>query len=220
MVDDDGLNVLDGRPCRAKMSQPRRDEIFGVALDLFMTNGFHATSMEAIASAAKASKETLYRHFGNKEALLLRSVEEVASRITASAGRPDADSPRGALTAFGSELAALLGDDRVIGIYRVLAAEAVRAPHLARLFEDAGPRKGRAVLTALIARFASEGRLAVDGAERAAEVFSALIFGPRFREIIIGLLPPADAAEQKRLVTQAVESFCRIYPDQPDAPDF
>jgi AcrR family transcriptional regulator len=44
-----------------------RDRILGCAAEVFMTNGFHATSLEAIAKAAGASRATVYQYFAGKE---------------------------------------------------------------------------------------------------------------------------------------------------------
>jgi AcrR family transcriptional regulator len=44
-----------------------RDRILGCAADVFLTNGFHATSLDAIAKAAHASRATVYQYFAGKE---------------------------------------------------------------------------------------------------------------------------------------------------------
>lgn len=48
--------------------------ILQAALMLFRKQGLDATSIEQIATAASASKSTIYRHFGSKEALALAAV--------------------------------------------------------------------------------------------------------------------------------------------------
>src|ERR1700742_5372637 len=44
-----------------------RDRILGCAAKVFLTNGFHATSLDAIAKAAHASRATVYQYFAGKE---------------------------------------------------------------------------------------------------------------------------------------------------------
>jgi TetR/AcrR family transcriptional repressor of mexJK operon len=203
-----------------KMPQPpsRPEAIFEVALELFLTNGFRATSMESIALKARASKETLYRHFGSKEALLVRAVEAISGRVTASAMVADGACPRTALTALGRQLAGLLGNRQVIGIYRLLASEAGRSPQLAEMFADAGPRRGRAALAAMLARFAGRGLLVIHDPAVAAETFSAMILGLRFPELIIGLIPALSDAEQHAIVDRAVDDFLKIHAGRADSP--
>src|SRR6202012_5207445 len=44
-----------------------RDRILGCAEEVFLANGFHATSLDAIAKAAHASRATVYQYFAGKE---------------------------------------------------------------------------------------------------------------------------------------------------------
>jgi AcrR family transcriptional regulator len=44
-----------------------RDRILGCATEVFLANGFHATSLDAIAKAAQASRATVYQYFAGKE---------------------------------------------------------------------------------------------------------------------------------------------------------
>jgi AcrR family transcriptional regulator len=44
-----------------------RDRILGRAAEVFLANGFHATSLDAIAKAAHASRATVYQYFAGKE---------------------------------------------------------------------------------------------------------------------------------------------------------
>src|SRR5215212_10005366 len=59
---------LPGRPTRQAALELR--EIFvQMALDTFLAKGYAGASIESIADAARASKVTIYRQFGNKENL-------------------------------------------------------------------------------------------------------------------------------------------------------
>jgi AcrR family transcriptional regulator len=44
-----------------------RERILGCAAEVFLANGFHATSLDAIAKAANASRATVYQYFAGKE---------------------------------------------------------------------------------------------------------------------------------------------------------
>jgi AcrR family transcriptional regulator len=48
-----------------------RDRILGCAAKVFLANGFHATSLDAIAKAARASRATVYQYFAGKEEIFL-----------------------------------------------------------------------------------------------------------------------------------------------------
>jgi len=56
-----------------------RDRILGCAAEVFLANGFHATSLDAIAKAAHASRATVYQYFAGKE--------EIFSELSALAER-------------------------------------------------------------------------------------------------------------------------------------
>lgn len=56
-----------------------RDRILECATEVFLANGFHATSLDAIAKAAAASRATIYQYFAGKE--------EIFSELSALAER-------------------------------------------------------------------------------------------------------------------------------------
>ena len=56
-----------------------RDRIIARAAEVFLANGFHATSLDAIAKAANASRATVYQYFAGKE--------EIFRELSAAAGR-------------------------------------------------------------------------------------------------------------------------------------
>jgi AcrR family transcriptional regulator len=66
----------------------RREQLIGVARDLFAERGYEATSIEEIAERAGVSKPVVYEHFGNKEALYTiiadREVRTLVDRIKAA----------------------------------------------------------------------------------------------------------------------------------------
>src|ERR1700744_2044887 len=56
-----------------------RDRILGCAAEVFLANGFHATSLDAIAKAARASRATVYQYFAGKEEIF-RELSALAER--------------------------------------------------------------------------------------------------------------------------------------------
>jgi AcrR family transcriptional regulator len=72
----------------------RREQLIGVARQLFADQGFEATSMEEIAERAKVSKPVVYEHFKSKEGIYAviidREVRSLVERIKAalSPGHP------------------------------------------------------------------------------------------------------------------------------------
>lgn len=54
----------------------RRQHLLDAGQDLFLHDGYHATTMERVAEAAGVSKVTLYRYFTDKDDLFLTLVRE------------------------------------------------------------------------------------------------------------------------------------------------
>ena len=57
------------------MTESRRDLLVKTAVDLFYRNGYHATGIDKILTAAGVSKPTLYRHFNSKDDLIIAALE-------------------------------------------------------------------------------------------------------------------------------------------------
>jgi AcrR family transcriptional regulator len=84
----------------------RRRQLLDVALSVFSRGGFHGTSMDDVAGAARVTKPVLYQHFGSKRDLYLELLDDVAGRLveaiaaaTATAAGPRQQVERG-LTAY------------------------------------------------------------------------------------------------------------------------
>lgn len=59
----------------------KREEILHAALELIAENGFHGAPMAAIAERAKVGAGTIYRHFENKDLLIIGLYQDLEERI-------------------------------------------------------------------------------------------------------------------------------------------
>ncbi len=64
------------RPIVRRGGQHTRSEVQRVALELFTTQGYEATSLRQIADELGINKASLYYHFASKEAILLSLLED------------------------------------------------------------------------------------------------------------------------------------------------
>ena len=55
---------------------PTRQRIINAAVELFATQGITETTTKAVAKSAKVNEVTLFRHFGNKQGLVLAVISE------------------------------------------------------------------------------------------------------------------------------------------------
>ncbi len=69
----------DSRSTQRLSRAERKRQLIAHAKNLFVTQGYHATTTEKIAQAAGVSEPVLYRHFENKKALFLEVLEEIRS---------------------------------------------------------------------------------------------------------------------------------------------
>ena len=77
-----------GRPSAARVLEINR-LILEAAAERFVTDGYEGATMDAIAAAARVSKETLYARFAQKESLLRAVVEDRAAAWSAAAIKQD-----------------------------------------------------------------------------------------------------------------------------------
>jgi AcrR family transcriptional regulator len=84
---------------RSKAKSDRRSQLIGAAERLVAERGFLAVRLEDIGAAAGVSGPAIYRHFPNKEALLVELLVGISTRLLAGARAvvDGADSPRIAL---------------------------------------------------------------------------------------------------------------------------
>jgi len=71
------------RPTRLmeRRRQDARAEIVAIALELFVRDGFEATTVEAIAGAAGCAPRTFYRYFGSKEDVMFHDLPDVIAGL-------------------------------------------------------------------------------------------------------------------------------------------
>lgn len=59
----------------------KRRAILSAAHDLFLSEGFDRTSVDAVAARANVSKRTVYDYFGGKDALLIAVFEDASTHV-------------------------------------------------------------------------------------------------------------------------------------------
>src|SRR5205085_4395008 len=68
------------RPIAAARGE-RRERILASATSLFEENGFHGAGIDDIAAAAGVTGPAIYRHFKNKDAVLVALFDTLAGRL-------------------------------------------------------------------------------------------------------------------------------------------
>ncbi len=81
---------------------PRRQQILGIAAELFAARGFHGVSVAELGSACGISGPALYKHFESKDAMLAEMLVSISETLLSQGRRrvESADGPRAALEAL------------------------------------------------------------------------------------------------------------------------
>jgi TetR/AcrR family transcriptional regulator, mexJK operon transcriptional repressor len=139
-------------------TQQTRERLRAAAHRLFLQQGYLATSIDAIlAEAGISSKETLYRHYANKEALFVDVLSHLtmeqpgfSEKLAALPAPRNLPSLRLALTLLSREILSMMSQPGYLPLVRMIIAEAPRFPQLGTLFFSTVTQRGLAILTALL----------------------------------------------------------------------
>ncbi len=137
-----------GSSRRQEYAEATRNAVLQGAAACFSTTGFGATTVDAVAAAARVSKGTVYHHFKDKaalfEAVLRRQLLWLSAEV--SAGVLAEGAPERRLAAALGVLLQRGAEDRALGILRAEAAGALGAERAAALeAEAARPWLGEAL---------------------------------------------------------------------------
>ncbi|ABD86750.1 TetR/AcrR family transcriptional regulator [Rhodopseudomonas palustris] len=187
-------------------------QILDAARALFLTHGFDASSMEAIAREAGVSKATLYVHFASKDDLLLALVDDECRRL----GPQTLWQPDGAidverdLQAIARGYTAFFLHDRGRGLHRLVIGHAQRFPQMAEVFMIAGPLRCEAEVAAFLRAAEAQGLLRIPDVPLAAVQFLNLVQGRLQLQWELSMEPP-NAADYEALIEGGIRVFLAAY---------
>jgi AcrR family transcriptional regulator len=127
---------------RRERARQTRDQITDTARDLFLADGYAATTVTAIAKAAHVSVETIYKGFGGKPGLVRAIIEKglagegpIPAEQRSDRIRDTEPDPRKILAAWGAFTAELA--PQVVPVLQ-LARDAVGDPEVAAVLDQLG----------------------------------------------------------------------------------
>ena len=126
---------------RRERARQARDQIAGIAEELFLSRGYAATTVAAIAAQARVSVETIYKGFGGKPGLVRAIIEAglagpgpVPAEQRSDQIRDTEPDPRQILTAWGAFLTEIA--PRTAPILLLARDAAASDPELAALLDQ------------------------------------------------------------------------------------
>ena len=198
--------------------QPRgralRERILEAARVTFLAEGFEV-SMDAVATSAGTTKATVYKHFGNKEALFIavirseldRALDEPA-RLVASRLARSSDLRECLVSACRAWVAGIAATD-MISLRNLVVGEARRFPELGEAWRERGPQRFHPVIAEALGHLTEQRRLSIHDIDLAVLQLSGLVVSPN---LIYGAYgDPVDAETRDRLITSGVDMFVNQY---------
>lgn len=192
----------------ARIPPERRDEILDAALALLREKGLAGVTTAALAKAARCSKDTLYRLFEDRAAILAALVDRQATALNATLTAASGPvSPDAALAQAGAQLLRLLTSEASLAINR--AALADPAGELSRILIQRGKERSAPRIASLIAQLHSSGLARISDGQEAYRIFYGLLIGDRQ---ILALHGARYRSEDPELVAgRAVAGFLRLH---------
>jgi TetR/AcrR family transcriptional regulator, mexJK operon transcriptional repressor len=209
-------------------SDRRHREIREAAIGTFLANGYDGATMEDIAVRAGVSKQTVYKHFTDKQNLfaeiVLSTTDEMDALVGLIAERlTDTSDLAKDLEYLAKSFLTGLMQPRVLRLRRLVISSADRFPQIASAWYEKGFERVLGVLSKSFAALANRHLLEVNDPETAAEHFVGMLFWiPVNKAMFTGDDDYAATHELDPIARAATMAFLSAYgkpsPAEPLAP--
>jgi AcrR family transcriptional regulator len=191
----------------------RRARIEKAAYEVLGELGYNSASLLAIAKHARASNETLYNWYGNKQGLFRSLVASNAREAAELLERAAADKsdPIEVLAKLGPVLLGIVTGERAVMLNRAAAGDVSDTATLGQAIAEAGRETIAPLLRSLLGRARDEGSIKCDDVAAAAETYFQLLIGDLQIRRAIGVVGPLSAKEIDVRARRAQELFLKLY---------
>lgn len=173
-------------PNPARRSERAYQAILDATGELVADQGLAATSIDQIATRAGVGKQTIYRWWPNKAALVLDYAQERARPVV----EPDTGSLQGDLVRLAADLVSTLSDSPAGRVCAELIGSAEADPDFGRSFRETFVSGRRATVLAVLERWQERGEVRAD---LDLEVATDLLYGPIWYRRLVGQTPLTPA---------------------------
>lgn len=194
----------------------RRQAIETAAYEVLSEKGYKATSMLAIAKRASASNETLYRWYGNKQALFRTLVEENARQVREElqASIAQAGDPIETLRTIGPLLLQLVTSDKAVALNRAAVGDVFETATLGRTIAQAGRGAIAPLIGRVLAAARDGGLLDFDDVGETTSAYISLLIGDLQIQRVIGVCDRLSKKQIKDRSDRALSGILRLYGPQ------
>ena len=213
------MDLQAGAATETGRSERRRQAIIKAATEVFVRHGYLGATTDEVAARASVSKQTLYKHFADKQHLFAEIILDTTVHVVdglsdaVASTLHDAQDVREALRDLaGGFLSSLLQPD-VVRLRRLVIAEADRFPEVGRAWFDRGFDRTLVILGEAMRGLADRGLLHnLRDPTLAAYQFAGLVmYQPMNQVMFAGTDAPPPAGQLDRIADSAVEMFLATY---------
>src|ERR1700722_17367067 len=200
-----------------RSSDRRHREIREAAIGVFLANGYEGATMEEIAVRAGVSKQTVYKHFTDKQSLFADIVLSTTDDMNAIVGLiskslREASDVAIVLEHLAESFLFALMQPRVLRLRRLVISSADRFPQIATAWYEQGFERGLGVLAKSFFALADRHLLEVEAPPTAAEHFVGMLFWiPVNKAMFTGDDDYAATHELAPIARAATMAFLRAY---------
>lgn len=193
-----------------------RERLVDTTLDLCMSQGYDATTVDQIAAAADITPADFARHFATKDAAIMSVVDDLLQATAAALGdvKPDVDAEHALLIATIESLNAIIDGRGVITRDRMLAMGRI-VTSTSHLQQQASAVRKRVLTQALADRmgFDSQDRRV----QRAVTMWSAIAAGAYIGQLHMppNYDPRQDDWLSERMVANLSDTFAEVMGEAP-----
>ena len=180
---------------------------------MFLRNGYLGTNMDEIAAHADVSKQTVYAHFSDKEALFIEIVVSMSNAGSDAVhneirGLEDGGDLGEYLRSYAYRQLKIVLTPRLMQLRRVVIGEVNRFPELGKRLYECGPKRAIAAFAKTLAELADRGLLSIDDPPVAASQFNWLIMSePLNQAMLLGDAAIPTQARLRRYADEGVRAF-------------
>lgn len=194
-------------------SLQKHANILTAARNLFLTEGYYRSSVDAVASKANVSKRTIYDYYGSKSSLFLAVIDEAGESLMNSVqdaidqNLTEVKDLEQALISFSEQImTSTFASSDYVTLLRLETMEASHVPELTDHWINSAPEDALAKQFLSLER---EGLLEVPNPQLVTEHFIALTFLLAFSKLWPSHIK--DTALVKQTVVEGVRAFLRAY---------
>ncbi len=208
------LKAVDGgtgkRQRMSSRGRQRKAKILSAATDLFLSEGYGESSIDAIVDKSGGSKATLYSYYPTKAALFRAVVDSIVTSHEGPELR-SLDNVRDTLVNFAEHRLGIVFSCNHRALMRLIIAERDRFPDIARMYYEQGPLRGHVVLRDYFEILIEKGLIDIRSADEASEFFRGMLMHQRYIEQLYLDASPLSIEEIGVKARHVVDRFLEAY---------